>query len=143
MVVPGMSVERGCYVSYGDAIRRQVNVPVMVVGRINTPELAEQILSDGLADFICLQPGLDCRPHFPAKAKAGSLKRNDRSRIACNECIATVHRHKGLPAQSTPMVSRELELKPLLALGPEAKRVVVVGSGAAGLAAVAAARTRS
>jgi 2,4-dienoyl-CoA reductase-like NADH-dependent reductase (Old Yellow Enzyme family) len=31
-------------VSYGDAIRKRVKVPVMVVGRINTPELAEQIL---------------------------------------------------------------------------------------------------
>jgi 2,4-dienoyl-CoA reductase-like NADH-dependent reductase (Old Yellow Enzyme family)/thioredoxin reductase len=140
MVVPGMSVDRGCYVSYGDAIRKRVKVPVMVVGRINTPELAEQILEDGQADFICLSRALIADPYFPAKAKSGRVE-TIAPCIACNECIATVHRHKGLACTVNPMVSRELELKPLLALKPESKRVVVIGSGAAGLsAAVTAAR---
>jgi 2,4-dienoyl-CoA reductase-like NADH-dependent reductase (Old Yellow Enzyme family) len=140
MVVPGMSVDRGCYVSYSDAVRRRVGVPVMVVGRINTPDLAEQILEDGHADFICLSRALIADPYFPAKAKAGQVE-TIAPCIACNECIATVHRHKGLACTVNPMVSRELELKPLLAIRPEARRVVVVGSGAAGLsAAVTAAR---
>jgi 2,4-dienoyl-CoA reductase-like NADH-dependent reductase (Old Yellow Enzyme family)/thioredoxin reductase len=140
MVVPGMSVDRGCYVSYGDAIRKRVKVPVMVVGRINTPELAEQILEDEQADFICLSRALIADPHFPAKAKAGRVE-TIAPCIACNECIATVHRHKGLACTVNPMVSRELELKPLLALKPDSRRVVVIGSGAAGLsAAVTAAR---
>src|ERR1700712_1571420 len=140
MVVPGMSVDRGCYVSYGDAVRRRVKVPVMVVGRINTPELAEQILRDEQADYICLSRALIADPHFPAKAKAG-LTETIAPCIACNECIATVHRHKGLACTVNPMVSRELELKPLLARKPEARRVVVTGSGGDGLsAAVAAAR---
>ena len=141
MVVPGMSVDRGCYVSYGDAVRRRVKVPVMVVGRINTPELAEQILSDGLADFICLSRALIADPHFPAKARAG-LTETIAPCIACNECIATVHRHKGLACTVNPMVSREWELKPLLARKPEAQRVVVVGSGAAGMSAALAAARR-
>jgi len=140
MVVPGMSVDRGCYVSYGNAIRKRVKVPVMVVGRINTPELAEQILEDGQADFICLSRALIADPHFPAKAKSGRVE-TIAPCIACNECIATVHRHKGLACTVNPMVSRELELKPLLALKPDSRRVVVIGSGAAGLsAAVTAAR---
>lgn len=140
MVVPGMSVDRGCYVSYSDAIRRRVSVPVMVVGRINTPDLAEQILDDEHADFICLSRALIADPYFPAKAKAGRVE-TIAPCIACNECIATVHRHKGLACTVNPMVSRELELKPLLARKPEARRIVVVGSGAAGLsAAVTAAR---
>jgi 2,4-dienoyl-CoA reductase-like NADH-dependent reductase (Old Yellow Enzyme family)/thioredoxin reductase len=140
MVVPGMSVDRGCYVSYGDAIRRRVKVPVMVVGRINTPDLAEQILEEERADFICLSRALIADPYFPVKAKAGRTE-TIAPCIACNECIATVHRHKGLACTVNPMVSRELELKPLLAIKPQARRVVVVGSGAAGLsAAVAAAR---
>lgn len=141
MVVPGMSVDRGCYVSYGDAVRRRVRVPVMVVGRINTPELAEQILDDGQADFICLSRALIADPYFPVKAKAGRTE-TIAPCIACNECIATVHRHKGLACTVNPMVSRELELKPLLALKPESKRVVVVGSGAAGMSAALAAARR-
>jgi 2,4-dienoyl-CoA reductase-like NADH-dependent reductase (Old Yellow Enzyme family) len=96
MVVPGMSVDRGCYVSYGDAIRKRVKVPVMVVGRINTPELAEQILEDGHADFICLSRALIADPHFPAKAKAGRVE-TIAPCIACNECTAT----RVWPARST------------------------------------------
>jgi len=141
MVVPGMSVDRGCYVSYGDAIRQRVSIPVMVVGRINTPELAEKILDDGLADYICLSRALIADPYFPAKAQSGFAD-TIAPCIACNECIATVHRHKGLACTVNPMVSRELELKPLLALRPEPKRVVVVGSGAAGLSAALAASRR-
>ena len=140
MVVPGMSADRGCYVSYGEAIRRRVDVPVMVVGRINTPELAEQILDAEQADFICLSRALIADPYFPAKARDGQADKIAPC-IACNECIATIHRHKGLACTVNPMVSRELELKPLLASQPEARRVIVIGSGAAGLsAAVAAAR---
>lgn len=140
MVVPGMSVDRGCYVSYSAAVRQRVGIPVMVVGRINTPDLAERILSDEHADFICLSRALIADPYFPAKARAGKVE-TIAPCIACNECIATVHRHKGLACTVNPMVSRELELKPLLSRKPEARRVVVVGSGAAGLsAAVTAAR---
>jgi 2,4-dienoyl-CoA reductase-like NADH-dependent reductase (Old Yellow Enzyme family)/thioredoxin reductase len=140
MVVPGMSVDRGCYVSYSDAVRRRVAVPVMVVGRINTPDLAEQILEAGQAEFICLSRALIADPYFPAKAKAGKPATIVPC-IACNECIATVHLHKGLACTVNPMVSRELALKPLLAQKPTARRVVVIGSGAAGMsAAVTAAR---
>lgn len=140
MVIPGMSVERGCYVDCGDAIRRRLTIPVMVVGRINTPDLAESILEAGQADYICLSRALIADPYFPAKAQAGNTELIVPC-IACNECIATVHRHKGLACTVNPMVSRELELKPLLAVKPEPKRILVVGSGAAGMsAAVTAAR---
>lgn len=140
MVVPGMSVERGCYARYSEAIRRRVKVPVMTVGRINTPDLAEAVLDRGQADYICLSRALIADPYFPAKARSGRVETIAQC-IACNECIATVHRHKGLACTVNPMVSRELELKPLLAARPVRKRIAIVGSGAAGMsAAVTAAR---
>ncbi len=140
MVIPGMSVPRGCYARYGEAMRRRLGVPVMTVGRINTPALAEEILARGQADFICLSRALIADPYFPAKARAGRAE-TIAPCIACNECIATVHRHKGLACTVNPMVSRELELKPLLATRPVRKRIAVIGAGAAGMsAAVTAAR---
>ncbi len=140
MVIPGMSVPRGCYAQYGEAMRRRLGVPVMTVGRINTPALAEEILARGQADFICLSRALIADPFFPAKARAGRAE-TIAPCIACNECIATVHRHKGLACTVNPMVSRELELKPLLATRPVRKRIAVIGAGAAGMsAAVTAAR---
>ncbi|HZT48145.1 MAG TPA: NADH:flavin oxidoreductase, partial [Hyphomicrobiaceae bacterium] len=105
MVIPGMSVPRGCYARYGEAMRRRLGVPVMTVGRINTPALAEEILARGQADFICLSRALIADPYFPAKARAGRAE-TIAPCIACNECIATVHRHKGLACTVNPMVSR-------------------------------------
>jgi 2,4-dienoyl-CoA reductase-like NADH-dependent reductase (Old Yellow Enzyme family)/thioredoxin reductase len=141
MVVPGMSVERGCYARYSEAVRRRVKVPVMTVGRINTPDLAEEVLERDQADYICLSRALIADPYFPAKARTGRTE-TIAPCIACNECIATVHRHKGLACTVNPMVSRELELKPLLAARPAPKRIAVVGSGAAGMAAAVTAARR-
>src|SRR5690606_9370760 len=62
MVVPGMSVERGCYLRYSEAVRRRIAIPVMTVGRINTPSLAEDILVREEADFICLSRALIADP---------------------------------------------------------------------------------
>jgi 2,4-dienoyl-CoA reductase-like NADH-dependent reductase (Old Yellow Enzyme family)/thioredoxin reductase len=140
MIVPGMSVPRGCYRDYSKALKQALSVPVMTVGRINTPELAETILEEGEADFICLSRALVADPYFPAKAAAGRLEEIAPC-IACNECLSSIHRAKGIACTVNPMVSRELELKPLLAREAEPRRLAVIGGGAAGMsAAVTAAR---
>lgn len=141
MVVPGMSVEHGCYLRYSDAVRRRVTIPVMTVGRINTPSLAEDILVRQEADFICLSRALIADPAFPEKAAAGRIDEIAPC-IACNECISTVHRHKGLACTVNPFVSRELELKPILDRAAPRKSIVVIGAGAAGLSAAVTAAKR-
>ncbi len=140
-IIPGMSVPRGCYVAYSEAFKRRLTVPIMTVGRINTPALAEEILASGRADLICLSRALLADPHFPAKARSGRVDRIVPC-IACNECIATVHRHKGIACTMNPTVSRELEFSRLLATPAVAKRVAVVGAGVAGMAAAITAAGR-
>jgi 2,4-dienoyl-CoA reductase-like NADH-dependent reductase (Old Yellow Enzyme family)/thioredoxin reductase len=140
-IIPGMSVPRGCYVAYSEAFKRRLTVPIMTVGRINTPALAEEILASGRADLICLSRALLADPHFPAKARSGRVDHIVPC-IACNECIATVHRHKGIACTMNPMVSRELEFRRLLATRVTVKRVAVVGGGVAGMAAAITAAER-
>jgi 2,4-dienoyl-CoA reductase-like NADH-dependent reductase (Old Yellow Enzyme family)/thioredoxin reductase len=140
-IVPGMSVPRGCYVEFSEAVKKQVKVPVMTVGRIHTPELAEEILNKGQADFICLSRALIADPYFPAKAKNNQSNRIVPC-IACNECLATIHQDKGIACTMNPFVSRELEFKLLLAKKPSKKRVAILGSGAAGMAAAVTAAQR-
>jgi 2,4-dienoyl-CoA reductase-like NADH-dependent reductase (Old Yellow Enzyme family)/thioredoxin reductase len=140
-IIPGMSVPRGCYAEYSEAFKRRLTVPVMAVGRINTPGLAEEILASGRADLICLSRALLADPYFPAKARSGHLDRIVPC-IACNECIATIHRHHGIACTVNPMVSRELTFKRLLAREAIPKRVVVVGGGVAGMAAAITAARR-
>ncbi|MDP6692626.1 MAG: NADH:flavin oxidoreductase [Alphaproteobacteria bacterium] len=141
MIVPGMATKRACYADYSAAVRARLDVPVMTVGRINTPDLAEDILERGDADYICLSRGLIADPYFGAKAKAGKAGEIAPC-IACNECIATIHLHKGLACTVNPMVSRELALKPILARQVTPKRLAVIGGGAAGMAAATMAAKR-
>lgn len=141
MVIPGMGVERGCYLRHSEAFRRHLRIPVMTVGRINTPALAEQALARGEADFICLSRALIADPAFPVKAAAGEIDRIAPC-IACNECISTVHRHKGLACTVNPFVTRELELRPYMGRAASPRRVVVIGAGAAGMSAATTAARR-
>ena len=141
MIIPGMAVGHACYADCSAAVRRRVEIPVMTVGRINTPGLAERILERGEADYICLSRALIADPYFAAKARSGQAERIAPC-IACNECIATVHLHEGLACTVNPMVSRELALKPLLARRSPAKRLAVIGGGAAGMAAATTAAKR-
>ena len=141
MIIPGMATRHACYADCSAAIRRRVQIPVMTVGRINTPDLAEEILRRGQADFICLSRGLIADPYFAAKAQADKAVQIAPC-IACNECIAAVHLHKGLACTVNPMVSRELALKPVLSRRPAARRLVVIGGGAAGMAAATTAAKR-
>jgi 2,4-dienoyl-CoA reductase-like NADH-dependent reductase (Old Yellow Enzyme family)/thioredoxin reductase len=140
-IIPGMSVPRGCYAEYSLAFKRRLTVPIMTVGRINTPALAEEILVAGQADLICLSRALLADPYFPAKARSGQLDRIVPC-IACNECIATVHRHQGIACTMNPTVSREREFARLRSRPTTPKRVVVVGGGVAGMAAAITAADR-
>ena len=140
-IIPGMSVPRGCYVVYSEAFKHRLGVPIMTVGRITTPRLAEDILASGRADFVCLSRALLADPYFPAKARSGHVDRIVPC-IACNECIATVHRHKGIACTMNPTVSRELHFKRLLAVPSSRKVVAVVGGGVAGMAAAVTAARR-
>ncbi|MBL6951813.1 MAG: FAD-dependent oxidoreductase [Alphaproteobacteria bacterium] len=141
MIIPGMATEHACYADCSAAMRQRLDIPVMTVGRINTPDLAEDLLRRGDADYICLSRGLIADPYFAKKAKAGKAEEIAPC-IACNECIATVHLHNGLACTVNPMVSRELALKALLSRQAVPKRVAVIGGGAAGLAAATTAAKR-
>lgn len=141
LIVPGMAIPPGWNRKSSAAIRARVSIPVMLAGRINDPEVAEDILASGDADLTCVARALLADPGFPTKARTG---RRDEIRpcIACNECAATIHRHERLSCTVNPLVARELELKPLLASRPTRRTVVVIGAGAGGLSAAVMAAER-
>ncbi|HDR16288.1 MAG TPA: NADH:flavin oxidoreductase, partial [Desulfobacteraceae bacterium] len=68
-----MYMKRACLADSAGMIREALRVPVMAVGRINDPILAEEILSKGLADLICMGRGLLADPDLPKKAAEGRL----------------------------------------------------------------------
>ena len=69
---PTMFLPHGVNVKYAAAVKAAgVKTPVITIGAINTPELAEQILAEGKADIIAMTRTLIADPHFPEKASQG------------------------------------------------------------------------
>jgi len=134
-----MFMEKACLADSAAKIKRALRIPVMTVGRINDPLVAEDIIREGRADLVCMGRGLLADPEMPRKAKEGRLD-DIRICIACNTCMESIFRRGRVECLVNPTLGREkeMELKP----AEKKKRVMVVGGGPGGLhvAAVAAAR---
>ena len=140
-IVPPMAFEAGYLKTQGEAIKRRSNCPVMLTGRINSPQVAEQIIASGQADACGMTRAMICDPQMAGKASRGAHE-DIRACIGCNQaCIG--HFHKGYPISCIqhPETGRELRYGELTA-APSPRNVMVVGGGPAGMkaAAIAAAR---
>jgi len=79
---PGPEAPMGTFAPLAEAIKRKVQVPVIAVGKINTPGIAESILSKGQADVIGIGRQLIADPLWPRKAMEGRATEI----IACTSC---------------------------------------------------------
>jgi 2,4-dienoyl-CoA reductase-like NADH-dependent reductase (Old Yellow Enzyme family)/thioredoxin reductase len=134
-----MSTPRGHMRELAAAVRKAVDVPVMAVGRLDDPALATELVESGEADLILLGRGLIAEPDWPALVQAGRLD-EVRPCIACNACVDLVGRGERARCSVNPEVGRELTWSVTPAAHP--RRVMVVGSGPAGLEAARIARLR-
>ncbi len=111
------------------AVKSVVDVPVMAVGRIHDPRLAEEILARGEADLIVMGRPLLADPELPEKLRtrrAASVRRC----ISCENCIDSMEQ-ANMSCAVNGLSGREGELS--LAPARERKRVLVVGGGPGGL----------
>ncbi|HHV44008.1 MAG TPA: FAD-dependent oxidoreductase [Firmicutes bacterium] len=129
--VPPMDLPRGFNVWAAAEVKKVVDIPVITVGRINDPQLAEDILAKGQADFIAIGRALLTDPEFPNKAQQGRWDEIRRC-IACNQgCVdRLLLEGKHATCILNPECGREQEFEPLT---PSNKTVVVVGGGVAGM----------
>lgn len=70
-IMPSKKWPMGTYVAQAEAIKKAVNIPVIAVGRINSPQLAEVIIFQGRADLVALGRQLITDPEWPKKAQEG------------------------------------------------------------------------
>ncbi len=129
------SVPRGAFAWVTRKLRGEVGIPVCTSNRINTPEVAEQILADGNADLVSMARPLLADPEFVKKAfQARSDEIN--TCIACNQaCLDQIFQGKVATCLVNPRACHESELNLIPTL--QRKRIAVVGSGPAGLACAA------
>lgn len=86
MFIQPASVSQGCLVHLAESIKKVVDIPVITVGRIGNPLLAESILLQGKADLIAMGRSLIADPELPKKAMEGRLD-EIRPCLACRHCL--------------------------------------------------------
>lgn len=129
-----MGIESAYVAPLSEVVKQKVNKPVIVTGRINQPQEAEQILSKGQADLCGMTRAMICDAQLPVKAKQGQVDAI-RACIACNQsCIGRAHKGVGISCLQNPVSGRELELGQLKALERK-KHVLIIGGGPAGMKA--------
>lgn len=127
------SVPRGAFAWVTKKLRGAVKVPLVATNRINTPEVAEQILAEGCADMVSMARPLLADPEFVKKAREGRADEINTC-IACNQaCLDHVFVNKLSSCLVNPRACRETEL--VIRAASVRKRVAVVGAGPAGLSA--------
>ncbi|MFH7334558.1 FAD-dependent oxidoreductase [Streptomyces sp. KHY 26] len=134
------SVPRGAYTWVTRKLMGEVAVPLVTTNRINTPELAEELLAGGYADMVSMARPMLADPDFVAKAAAGTPEAINTC-IGCNQaCLDHTFSGKLTSCLVNPRACHETEL--VLAPTRTRKRVAVVGAGPAGLACAVSAAER-
>jgi 2,4-dienoyl-CoA reductase-like NADH-dependent reductase (Old Yellow Enzyme family)/thioredoxin reductase len=130
----------GYSVPYAAAIKAAVDVPVMVAGRINEPQHAEEILRNGDADIIGLGRALIADPEWPNKAasgRAGEIRPCINCNKGCHDPTKKI-RHTICLVNAEAGREREFQMMPV----EKAKQVMVIGGGPSGLEAARVAAMR-
>ena len=142
--VPDIHFTPGHFLNIHKKMREAARgVPVMALGRVDSPELAERVIAEGYGDIVGTSRTLIADPAWPQKAFKGRSKLI-RPSVFDNWCWGEVHQGKPLQEHHNPYLGEvgeafaEDRLPP--ALNP--REIVVIGGGPGGLetAWVAAAR---
>jgi 2,4-dienoyl-CoA reductase (NADPH2) len=134
------SVPRAAFAWVTKKLMGKVGIPVITSNRINTPEVAEEVLATGCADIVSMARPFLADPDFVAKAAAGKGAQIAPC-IACNQaCLDHTFQMKISSCLVNPKACFETELK--VEPTVNAKRVAVVGAGPAGLSAAITAAER-
>ena len=128
VVLPPMSMPDAPFLDYAAEVKKHVGVPVIAVGRLGDPKLAESAVADGKADFIALGRTLVADPQWAAKVSRGEPVRRC---LACNTCINEMRGGARIGCVVNGAAGRETLFAD--AAPPRGERIAVIGAGPAGL----------
>lgn len=125
-------VPRAAFAWVTQQLKGKVGIPLIATNRINTPEVAEQVLADGMADMVSMARPFLADPDFMNKAAAGKADEINTC-IGCNQaCLDHTFGGKITSCLVNPRACHETLMIETPARAKE--RVAVVGAGPAGLA---------
>ena len=128
------------HVPLAEAVKKVVKIPVFACGALTTPQIAEEILEKGKADFVTLARPQLADPQWANKSKGG--KDEDITPcIRCNECMARgahIYRTVSCTVNATAGFEDELKIFPVA----KPKKIAVIGGGPGGMEAARVAALR-
>src|SRR5690349_20871882 len=128
VVLPPMTFSDATFLDYAADVKKRVGIPVIAVGRLGDPAIAERAVSQGKADFIALGRSLIAEPDWVDKVRRGEPIRRC---LACNTCINEMRGGAGIGCVVNGAAGRETmfaDRRP-----PRGERIAVIGAGPAGL----------
>lgn len=127
-MIPPMNYPDATFLAYAAAVKKEVGIPVIAVGRLGDPETAAEAVETGKADFIALGRTSIAEPEWVEKLTRGEPARRC---LACNTCVNEMRGGSSLRCVVNGRAGRETEFnggKP-----PQGERIAVIGAGPAGL----------
>ncbi|MBN3782047.1 NADPH-dependent 2,4-dienoyl-CoA reductase [Burkholderia sp. Ac-20345] len=126
------SVPRAAWRDAIHNVKQAISIPVMASNRINTPEVAEELITTGVADLVSMARPLLADPEFAKKTRIGVVDEINTC-IGCNQaCLDRIFTERTATCLVNPRAGREIEFP--VGSAPRAKRIAVVGGGPAGMA---------
>jgi len=127
-MIPPMQYPDATFLSYAADIKREVAVPVIAVGRLGDPAIAEDAIESGNADFVALGRTLIAEPDWVAKLVRGEPPR---ACLACNTCVNEMR--GGTQLRCVVNAAAGDETRFAAAKPPQGERIAIIGAGPAGL----------
>jgi 2,4-dienoyl-CoA reductase-like NADH-dependent reductase (Old Yellow Enzyme family)/thioredoxin reductase len=125
----------GAITHLAQAVKKVVDVPVITVGKIGDPVLANRIIQEGKADFVAMGRALLADPELPNKAKDGRFE-DIRRCIYCNLCLSAPELRTQAGRRIRCTVNPDLLRQGYRINTPTSpKKVMVIGGGLAGMEA--------
>ncbi|MDR0879677.1 MAG: FAD-dependent oxidoreductase [Clostridioides sp.] len=130
---PPMYFKDGMYLEYAKEVKEVVDVPVMVAGHMDDPDLAINAIHDGSADMIGLGRPLLADAEIPNKIRMDKIE-NIRPCLSCHDgCLGRLKQGLPISCAVNPSCANEKEHK--LVACDRAKKVLIIGGGVSGMEA--------
>lgn len=137
-ISPSYFYKPGYVIPYTEKIKAALkdDTAIIAMGKLGSPSLADKVVADGKADFVCIGRPLFADPQWMTKAARGENEKILKC-IGCVNCFLTSHREIFPPHRACTLNPANLREDEFYELKPaeEQKKILVIGGGLAGIEA--------